>query len=112
MIAQKEHDPALLDVSEEVRALYDRYPYPPPTDSLEKYRRLWQDPQRRRADFHLFWPTRSFSESQSILIAGRGTAQAAKHAVRWPAAQVTCIDLSAPSVRCTADLKRKYSLHK
>ncbi|MGA7852191.1 MAG: class I SAM-dependent methyltransferase [Candidatus Acidiferrales bacterium] len=110
MIAQKERDPALLDVAEEVRAFYDRYPYPPPTDSLEKYRRLWQDPQRRRADFHLFWPDRTFSENQSILIAGCGTAQAAKHAIRWPAAQIIGIDVSATSVRCTEDLKRKYNL--
>ena len=110
MIAQKEHDPALLDVAEEVRAFYDRYPYPPPTDSLEKYQHLWQDPQRRRADFHLFWPARSFCESQSILIAGCGTTQAAKHAMRWPMAQVTGIDVSATSVRCTEDLKRKYNL--
>lgn len=110
MIAQKEHDPALLDVAEEVRAFYDRYPYPPPTDSLEKYRRLWQDRQRRRADFHLFWPARAFCENQSILIAGCGTTQAAKHAVRWPTARVTAIDVSATSVRCTEDLKRKYSL--
>ena len=110
MIAQKEHDPAVLDVSEEVRAFYDRYPYPPPTDSLEKYRRLWQDPKRRRADFHLSWPERTFSENQSILIAGCGTTQAAKHAMRWPAAQVTGIDVSSTSVQRTEDLKRKYNL--
>jgi SAM-dependent methyltransferase len=110
MIAQKEHDPAVLDVSEEVRAFYDRYPYPPPTDSLEKYRRLWQDPQRRRADFHLFWPDRTFSKDQSILIAGCGTTQAAKHAMRWPTAQLTGIDVSSTSVRCAEDLKRKYNL--
>ena len=30
-------------VAEKVRAFYERHPYPPPIDSLEKYRRLWQD---------------------------------------------------------------------
>src|ERR1035438_5458007 len=100
----------LLDVAEEVRDFYDRYPYPPPVDNLEKYRRLWQDPQRRLADYHLFWPSRPYKEDHSILIAGCGTSQAAKHALRWPAAQVTGIDFSATSVRCTEDLKRKYSL--
>jgi SAM-dependent methyltransferase len=110
MIAQKEHDSALLGVAEEVRDFYDHYPYPRPIDSLEKYRRLWQDPQRRRADYHLFWPARPYKEDLSILIAGCGTSQAAKHALRWPAAQVTGIDVSATSVRCTEDLKRKYSL--
>jgi SAM-dependent methyltransferase len=110
MIAQKEHDPALLGVAEEVRDFYDQYPYPRPIDSLEKYRRLWQDPQRRHAEFHLFWPRRS-REDQSILIAGCGTSQAAKHAVRWPAAQITAVDVSGTSVQCTENLKRKYSLN-
>src|SRR5580658_7977578 len=100
----------LPDVAEEVRDFYDRYPYPPPVDNLEKYQRLWQDRQRRRADYHLFWPARPFREDQSILVAGCGTSQAAKHALRWPAAQVTGIDCSATSVRCTEQLKRKYNL--
>jgi len=110
MILQKERDAALLSVTEEVRHFYDQYPYPRPIDSLEKYRRLWQDRQRRRADYHLFWPARPYKEDLSILIAGCGTAQAAKHAVRWPAAKVTGIDVSETSVRCTEDLKRKHSL--
>ncbi len=69
----------LPDVTEEVREFYDRYPYPPPVDNLEKYQRHWQDRQRRHADYHLFWPARPFREGQSILIAGCGTSQAAKH---------------------------------
>src|SRR6266436_8281556 len=110
MTQREGHYSALLDVAGEVRDFYDQYPYPRPVDSLEKYRQLWQDPQRRRAEYHLFWPGRSYREDQSILIAGCGTSQAAKHAVRWPAAQITGIDVSATSVRCTEDLKRKYSL--
>jgi SAM-dependent methyltransferase len=98
-------------VAEDVRHFYDRYPYPPPVDDLEKYQRLWQDRQRRRVDYHLFWPHRPYREDQSILIAGCGTSQAAKHALRWPAARVTAIDCSATSVRCTAELKRKYGLN-
>jgi SAM-dependent methyltransferase len=97
--------------AEEVRHFYDQYPYPRPIDELEKYQRNWQDPLRRRADFHLFWPGKSYREDQSILIAGCGTSQAAKHAMRWPAAQVTGIDVSATSVRYTEDLKRKYNLN-
>jgi 2-polyprenyl-3-methyl-5-hydroxy-6-metoxy-1,4-benzoquinol methylase len=111
MIAQKATDSALLGVAEEVRDFYDHYPYPRPIDSLEKYRRLWQDPQRRRADYHLAWPARPYKEDLSILIAGCGTSQAAKHAVRWPAAQITAIDVSARSVCCTEELKRKHDLH-
>src|SRR5258705_12286921 len=110
MSPQEEHHSALLGVAEEVRHFYDHYPYPPPVDNLEKYQQLWHDQQRRRADYHLFWPARPYIEDHSILIAGCGTSQAAKHALRWPAAQVTGIDCSATSVRCTEDLKRKYSL--
>jgi SAM-dependent methyltransferase len=99
-----------LAVAEEVRNFYDRYPYPPPVDNLEQYERQWQDRQRRRADYHLFWPCRPYKEDRSILIAGCGTSQAAKHALRWPAAQVTGVDCSTTSVRCTQQLKRKYGL--
>jgi SAM-dependent methyltransferase len=95
----------------EVQNFYERYPYPPPIDSLEDYRRHWQDRQRRRADYHLFWPANSFRESYSILVAGCGTSQAAKHAMRWSDASVTGIDFSATSVRCTEELKGKYHLN-
>ena len=110
----KNHESRSTDaasVGEEVRAFYERHPYPPPVDSLEKYRRLGQDRQKRRADYHLFWPASPYREDQSILIAGCGTSQAAKHALRWPAAQVTGIDFSATSVRSTEELKRKYELN-
>jgi SAM-dependent methyltransferase len=111
MAQQVEQFSPLVDASEEVREFYDRYPYPPPVDSLEKYQRQWQDPQRRRADYHLFWPGRPYKEDQSILVAGCGTSQAAKHALRWPEAQVTGIDCSETSVRCTEELKKKYNLN-
>ena len=68
----------------EVQDFYERYPYPRPVDDLDYYRRLWSDPQRRRAEFHLFWPDRAFREDFSILVAGCGTSQAAKYALRWP----------------------------
>lgn len=99
-----------VDIAQEVRDFYDRYPYPPPVDDLEKYQQHWRDLQRRRADFHLFWPGRRYTEDQSILIAGCGTSQAAKHALRWPEAHITGIDVSATSVRRTEDLKKKYNL--
>jgi SAM-dependent methyltransferase len=93
-----------------VQAFYERRPYPPPVDNLDRYRRLWQDGQRRRAEHHLMWPGRPFREDPSILVAGCGTAQAAKVALRWPRARVTGIDFSGTSVRCTEDLKRAYGL--
>jgi SAM-dependent methyltransferase len=109
----KDHESRSADavsVAEKVRAFYEHHPYPPPVDSLEKYRRLGQDRQGRQVDYHLFWPVRPYREDLSILIAGCGTSQAAKHALRWPAAQVTGIDFSETSVRCTEELKRKYNL--
>src|SRR5262245_26473372 len=96
-------------VAQDVRAFYEGHPYPPPIDNLDKYR-LWGDPQRRRAEFHLSWPFRTFDEDFSILVAGCGTSQAAKHAMRWPAARVMGIDFSETSVRCTEELKKKYQL--
>jgi SAM-dependent methyltransferase len=110
MRRENEQFSGLPDKAAQVQNFYDRYPYPQPVESLIKYRRLWQDPNRRRADFHLFWPAKAYRENQSLLIAGCGTSQAAKHALRWPAAQVTGIDFSATSVRHTEALKRKYNL--
>jgi SAM-dependent methyltransferase len=103
-------NPPSLEISEQVQDFYDRYPYPPPVESLEQYRRVWQDPQKRRAEYHLLWPSSPYREDSSLLIAGCGTSQAAKHALRWPAAQVTAIDISATSVGYTQELKRKYNL--
>src|SRR4029450_3681521 len=93
-----------------VQDFYERFPYPPPVDSLDFYQRHWQDPQRRRADYHLFWPAGSYRDDFSILVAGCGTSQAARHAMRWPAAQVTAIDVSATSGRCTEDPRRTHGL--
>ena len=98
------------DVATAVKDFYERYPYPRPTDDLDNYRRRWQDPNRRRADFHLFWPDKPYTEERTILVAGCGTSQAAKHAARCPAARVIGIDFSATSVRHTEDLRRKYDL--
>jgi SAM-dependent methyltransferase len=97
-------------VAAQVRTFYEGHPYPPPVDGLESYRDLWRSPQRRRADHHLFWPGLPFREDHAILVAGCGTSQAAKHALRWPQARVTGIDFSATSVASTEALKRKYRL--
>ncbi len=110
MSQQQSGNSANLAASGDVRDFYERYPYPRPVDSLEAYRLLWQNPERRRADHHLFWPRRAFKEELSILIAGCGTSQAAKHAMRWPEARVIGIDFSETSIRCTEELKRKHKL--
>jgi SAM-dependent methyltransferase len=93
-----------------VQDFYERYPYPPPVESLENYRQFWQDPRKARADHHLLWPALPYREDHSILVAGCGTSQAARYALRRPGAWVTGIDFSATSVRHTEKLKRKYDL--
>ena len=93
-----------------VQAFYDLHPYPPPVDDLEGYRQRWQDEGRRRADYHLHWPHRAYRGDLTVLVAGCGTSQAVKHALRQPAAQVVGLDVSATSVRHTQALKRKHGL--
>ncbi|HEY6325671.1 MAG TPA: class I SAM-dependent methyltransferase, partial [Candidatus Cybelea sp.] len=88
---------------------YESHPYPPPTDDLEAYRRRWNE-RRRQADSHLFWPAEPYRDDRSILVAGCGTTQAARYAVRWPRARVVGIDVSASSLAFTEELKRKHEL--
>jgi SAM-dependent methyltransferase len=97
-------------VAEEVRAFYERHPYPPAVDSLDRYRQRWDDGRRRRADSHLFWPDEPSRDDRSVLVAGCGTTQAAKYALRWPHARVVGIDVSTTSIERTETLKRKYGL--
>lgn len=96
--------------ADEVRLFYDRHPYPPPVADLDRYRQLWLDPDRRRADYHLLWPATAYRADLEVLIAGCGTSQAAKHALRQPGARVTGIDISATSIHHTRQLKRQYNL--
>lgn len=97
-------------VAERVQAFYNQHPYPPPVADLTDYRRRWQEEGRRRADFHLHWPRRAYRTGLQVLVAGCGTAQAARHALRQPEDTVVGIDFSAESVRHTETLKRKYNL--
>lgn len=41
------------DGAELARAQAEAHQYPPPAADLERHRRRWQDPLRRRADHHL-----------------------------------------------------------
>jgi SAM-dependent methyltransferase len=93
--------------SEEVRDFYERMPYPAPLTSLDAYRDLYKNRDRRRAELHLIWPARQPQGTLEILIAGCGTSQAARYALREPYARITAIDVSD---RHTRDLQRKYNL--
>lgn len=94
----------------EVRDFYERMPYPAPFTSLDEHRDLYRNPDRRRALFHLNWPSEPFRGQQEILVAGCGTSQAARHALREPEARITAIDISETSLRHTRELQQKYNL--
>jgi SAM-dependent methyltransferase len=101
---------ATTETVDQVKAFYDRYPYPPPIDDLNHYRQLWMEGDRLRVEYHLIWPGLVYREDLKILVAGCGTSQAARHAIRQPAARVTGIDISTTSLDYTRALKRKYNL--
>ena len=96
--------------SEEVRDFYERMPYPAPLTSLDKHRELYKNRDRRRVEFHLMWPAKQPRANQEILVAGCGTSQAARYALREPDARITAIDVSDTSLRYTRELQRKYNL--
>ncbi len=98
-----------IAVAQAVSIFYERHPYPPPVDDLERYRKSWTD-ERRRADACLFWPAEPYRDDRRILVAGCGTSQAAKVALRWPRAQVVGIDVSGTSIQQTEKLKRKHGI--
>lgn len=99
-----------VNVTANVRHFYERMPYPTPSTNLDEYRNLYKNPDRRRAIFHLMWPTKMPRGNQEILIAGCGTSQAARYALREPDAHVTAIDISDTSLGHTRDLQQKYGL--
>ena len=96
--------------TEELQDFYERMPYPPPLTSLDDHRELYNNPERSRALFHLMWPTERFRADQEILVAGCGTAQAAKYALRESRARITAIDISETSLIHTRNLQHKYGL--
>ena len=96
-------------VARAVSAFYECHPYPPPVDDLGQYRQHW-DHQRRRADACLFWPLAEHREDRRILVAGCGTSQAARYALRWPRAHVTGIDVSRTSILATRKLQTRHGI--
>jgi SAM-dependent methyltransferase len=56
------------------------------------------------------WPAARPRAGQEILVAGCGTSQAARHALREPDARVTAIDISQTSLSHTRELQAKYDI--
>jgi len=105
-----EHEAKSSEIADMVKGFYDQHPYPRPVLDLDEYALRWQDHGRQLADFHLHWPAQPYREDLNILIAGCGTSQAAKHALRHPAAHVVGIDVSSTSIEHTEILRRQYNL--
>jgi SAM-dependent methyltransferase len=95
---------------DQVRAFYETHLYPAPVESLDRHRDLYRNVDRRRAQSLLLWPIGYPRPKREILVAGCGTSQAARYALREPDAHVTAIDISKNSLRCTRDLQQKYDL--
>ena len=93
-----------------IATFYRRHPYPPPTDDLDAYAAGWRDPQRRRVEYHRLWPTRAYRSDLRVLVAGCGTAQAAKYAMRLPGATVLGIDVSEAGIDATDRLIERHQL--
>lgn len=91
-----------------IAAFYDRHPYPPPVADLAALAARSAAGGTDRVAHHLVWPRRAPASIRSILVAGCGTAQAARHALRHPDAQVVGIDVSATSIEAT---DRLVALH-
>jgi SAM-dependent methyltransferase len=93
-----------------VAEFYERHPYPPPPPNLDAYRETWRSESRRRAEHHLLFPGAPYRADLKVLIAGCGTSQAVRHALRWPAGHVVGVDVSTASLRSTAKLGQRYGL--
>ena len=92
-----------------IGSFYERHPYPPPIEDLAAVGHQW-DEQRHRIEHHRLWPNLPYRGDRSILIAGCGTSQAAKYAVRWPKAAVVGIDISRTGVANNRALAEQHDL--
>jgi SAM-dependent methyltransferase len=96
--------------SDPITAFYDRHPYPPPVRDLDHLVARVVDGSERRVAHHLIWPERPIDTVTSVLVAGCGTSQAARHALRRPDARVVGIDVSAASIAHTRRLAERHRL--
>lgn len=93
-----------------IAAFYERHPYPPPVVHLDALVARLGDGRVHRADHHLIWPDRPLASVGSVLVAGCGTAQAVRHALRRPTAHVVGIDLSARSLAESSRLAERHGV--
>jgi SAM-dependent methyltransferase len=103
-------DPGVTDrPADPIEAFYERHPYPPPVAELGATADGWDD-HRARAAHHLVWPRRSPGSVRTMLVAGCGTSQAARHALRNPQLDVVGIDVSTTSIEHTRRLVARHGI--
>ena len=66
---------------DKIADFYDEHPYPPAAADLESEVEAWANGERRRVDHARLWPALPYRDDHTILVAGCGTAQAARYAV-------------------------------
>lgn len=93
-----------------IQEFYDLHPYPPPVADLDAIAARSSDGREQRVAHHLIWPRRPTGAIRSMLVAGCGTSQAARYAVRYPAARVVGIDVSTASIDHTRRLATQHGL--
>lgn len=96
--------------NENVQSFYERMPYPAPLTDLDAHLELLKNPERRRIRSLLMFPEGGPEGRQQILVAGCGTSQAARVALREPGSRVVAIDISATSLDYLRALQQKYGL--
>lgn len=98
------------DGDDEIVAFYQRHPYPPPVADLAQDQAAWSDGRRRRVEHHRLWPAMPYRDDHSILVAGCGTSQAVRYAIRYPQARVVGIDVSTTSLDQSRVLAERHDL--
>lgn len=93
-----------------IASFYDRHPYPPPVADLTALAERSAAEGPDLAAHHVIWPRRAPESVRSILVAGCGTAQAARHALRHPEAEIVGIDVSTTSIERTGRLARRHGI--
>jgi SAM-dependent methyltransferase len=93
-----------------IAAFYERHPYPPPVDDLGPLARRAADERAARVAHHLIWPDRPVGSVASVLVAGCGTSQAVRHALRHPAARVVGIDVAERSLEHSRALAARHGV--
>lgn len=94
---------------DKVRAQYEKWTYPAPIEDLEAGGGGGSIGEPR--DFgDLYWPAAGYRDGLNILVAGCGANQAARYALRHPAARITGIDLSETSLAHEEKLKARHKL--